>query len=422
MHNMPVAIASFASTLSVSHRWRSRASFERWQQHRLHAWLQQHLHTVRFYRDLPRQLDALPVTDKAMLMSAFEDFNQAGITAAEAWKAVDAGDMCKGYNVGASTGTSGNQGLFVISDTERFVWLGVILAKALPEFLWRRQRVAIILPRNTSLYNSALQTGRIDLKFFDVGLGPENWTDELEEFSPTCIVAPPKILRYLAEQKTSLRPAKLFSAAETLDSNDRTIIETFFSVRLGQIYMATEGLLGVSCRHGRLHLAEDAVAFELEPVGDGLVTPLITSFRRTTQIMARYRMNDLLRLSQQPCSCGSPLTAVDEVVGRMDDAFRLAAAGQRIIVTPDVLRDTVLKSDRRIDDFRIVQTGPQAVELLLPPDLPDDAAETALSATRDLFLKRRTVVDTRLVRTSLPLETGRKLRRVQCRIARQNTP
>ena len=115
--------------------------------------------------------------------------------------------------------------------------------------------------------------------------------------------------------------------------------------------MATEGLFAVSCREGRLHLAEDSIHFEFEPAGGGLVTPLITAFRRRTQIMARYQMNDLLRLSETPCRCGSPLRAVDEVVGRMDDVFRLPSAQGDILVTPDTVRNAVLKVDRRIDDF-----------------------------------------------------------------------
>ncbi|TIX93818.1 MAG: CoF synthetase, partial [Mesorhizobium sp.] len=110
-------------------------------------------------------------------------------------------------------------------------------------------------------------------------------------------------------------------------------------------YMATEGLFAVTCRQGGLHLAEDSVFFEFEPAGDGLVTPLVTAFRRQTQIMARYRMNDLLRLSEQPCNCGSPLRCVDEVVGRMDDVFRLESVAGQVLLTPDILRNAVLKAD-----------------------------------------------------------------------------
>jgi phenylacetate-coenzyme A ligase PaaK-like adenylate-forming protein len=132
--------------------------------------------------------------------------------------------------------------------------------------------------------------------------------------------------------------------------------------------------------------------------------------------MARYRMNDLLRLSQTPCRCGSPLRTLDEIVGRMDDAFRLASPHGKILVTPDILRNAVLKADRRIDDFRLVQTAADAIELSLAPELADEAATAAYAAVRTLLAGRNATATISLLRKNLPLETGRKLRRVECRL------
>src|SRR5690606_37800198 len=135
----------------------------------------------------------------------------------------------------------------------------------------------------------------------------------------------PKVLVELAKADLPLAPLKLFSAAEVLDPLDRAVIEARFGLVLGQIYMATEGLFAVSCDKGGLHLCEDYVAFEWErPEPDSeLVAPVVTDFTRTTQVMARYRMNDLLRLDPRSCACGSPLQLVAEIAGRMDDVFHL---------------------------------------------------------------------------------------------------
>ena len=208
----------------------------------------------------------------------------------------------------------------------------------------------------------------------------------------------------------------MFSAAETLDPLDRPVIETAFGVALGQIYMATEGLFGVTCRHGGLHLAEDSVHFEYEPVGDGLVTPLISSFRRETQILARYRMNDLLRLEAEPCPCGSPLQAVTEVVGRMDDCFYLGGHQGTQMVTPDVLRNAVVMADRRISDFRVIQSDKDVVTLVLPKDMPNDAAQAARDRLSTLFAERGLQTVICLKQKPLALDVSRKLRRVECRI------
>lgn len=414
MSGLGEALRSFAVTGWVS--CKSRKDFERWQKRALRRWLDRDLPLAPFYGKAPHHLDELPVTDKALLMAEFERFNICRVSARDAWAAASADGRLGDLTVGASTGTSGNRGLFIISEAEKYRWLGAILAKAVPDLLWRRQRVAVILPQNTGLYDSARKSRRVDLRFFDLTLGPENWRAALEDFAPTVIIAPPKMLRHFAAAGFRLKPVRVFAAAETLDPVDRPVIETFFGRPLDQIYMATEGLFAVTCRQGGLHLAEDSVFFEFEPVGDGLVTPLVTAFRRQTQIMARYRMNDLLRLSEAPCRCGSPLRTVDEIVGRMDDVFRLASVHGPILVTPDILRNAVVKADRRIDDFRLIQTAPDAVELRLAPGLAENAATAALEAVRALLALRQATVSVDLVRAPLPLETSRKLRRVECRL------
>lgn len=414
MNGLAEAIGSFVLTRWVSRK--SRPAFERWQAAPLRRWLDHDLPLAPFYGQAPRQLGDLPVTDKALLMANFERFNIGGVSARDAWAAASADGRLGDLTVGASTGTSGNRGLFVISEAEKYRWLGTILAKAAPDLLWRGMRVAVILPQDTGLYDSARKSRRIDLRFFDLTLGPEHWRATLEDFRPTVIIAPPKMLRHFATSGFRLSPQRVFSAAETLDPVDRPVIENFFRLPVDQIYMATEGLFAVTCRQGSLHLAEDSVFFEFEPAGDGLVTPLVTAFRRQTQIMARYRMNDLLRLSEQPCKCGSPLRCVDEVVGRMDDVFRLESVAGRVLLTPDILRNAVLKADRRIDDFRLVQSATDAIELRLAPDLADEAATAAHQAVRTLLAARKAMATVDLVRAPLPLETGRKLRRVECRL------
>ena len=52
-------------------------------------------------------------------------------------------DQMSGHMIGMSTGTSGNRGYYVITARERFVWLGTILAKTVPDALWRSHRVAL---------------------------------------------------------------------------------------------------------------------------------------------------------------------------------------------------------------------------------------------------------------------------------------
>lgn len=415
---MAEALTSYLRTLRLQRPGLGRARFEAAQARALDRWLVRDLPRVAAYRAVPRHLTDLPITDKAMLMADFAAYNVAGITAGAARAALQRDCRIGDLTVGASTGTSGNRGLFVISEAERFRWLGSLLAKALADRLHRPQRIAIVLPQDTRLYHSARRLRWLNLRFFDLTQGPEAWRAGLEAFAPTVIVAPPRVLRHFAEARFALRPARVFSAAETLDPVDRQVIEGAFGLRLDQIYMATEGLLAVTCRHGGLHLAEDSVFFEFEPVEGGLVSPLITSFRRQTQIMARYRMNDLLRLAPCPCPCGSPLRHVTEVAGRADDCFRLPVPGGEVMLTPDILRNAVVRADPAIDDFRLIQTAPAVLELILPPALPEASAGAARDAVAALLAARGADARVVLKRGALALDPARKLRRVECRLPR----
>jgi hypothetical protein len=96
--------------------------------------------------------------------------------------------------------------------------------------------------------------------------------------------------------------------------------------------------------------------------------------------MARYRMNDLLQLSDVRCPCGSAFQAVAAVEGRCDDIFDLPGYGGRVAVTPDVLRNALLDADRRIDDFRIVQTGEREIAVAVPNGVDVIGVGSALHA------------------------------------------
>lgn len=407
-----LTLSAFWRTRMRGRRLRTRDSLMRWQARRLDSFLRSAAQGAEAFSTLSgRPLKDYPVMDKAALMGAFHRYNVAGISGDDAWAAFESTGRLGKYAVGASTGTSGNRGLYLVSDTERYLWLGTLLAKALPDMLTARYRVAVLLPRGSRLYDAANESGRLALKFYDLAESLERQLPAVADFKPNVIVAPPHALIALARADLCVSPVHVFSGAEVLDPTDRREVEARFGVTVREIYMATEGLFGVACPHGTLHLCEDCVAFEWEPAGN-LASPLITDFTRRTQIMIRYRMNDLLRLAEAPCPCGSPLQAVSEVAGRADDALRLTgAAGQPVLVTPDIIRNTVVGASRLITDFRVRQEAPARVTLTLAPEaehhLP--AAGQALSA---LFGRLGANPEIRLQAAPLAPPQGGKLRRV----------
>ncbi len=403
-------------------RWRasrltSRDAVAAHQRSRLNRLLRRAARELSYYRACAgRPFELWPVIDKAELLAHFSEMNRAGLSLERVRQTLSAGgDRVAGHLVGMSTGTSGNRGYYVISQAERFVWLGTILAKALPDALWTRHRVALALPALSGLYTSAAAGSRIALQFFDLAAGPESWVDRLRAFSPDTIVAPPKALRWLAEQG-ALGAANIFSGAEVLDPLDRDVIEAASGARVREIYMATEGLFGVSCSQGVLHLAEDVVHFEFaRPDAPGaLVCPIVTDFTRRAQGMIRYRMNDLLELDHAPCPCGSALQAVRRIEGRSDDAFLLPdQSGVQRMVTPDVLRNAVVDADPAILHFRVTQTARSHIIVDLDAAL-DGAVDARVRNCLAAALARRNLYPDIIIRRGLTTDYSRKLRRV-CR-------
>ena len=398
---------------------KNREGLLRAQEMRLSNFLRRNAVKVTAFENIRgRSLQDWPIMDKSALMADFHRYNRLGLTAAEGWAHLEAGTAPKGYAIGASTGTSGNRGLYIVSERERFRWLGTILSRALPDFLSRRHRVAIVLPANSRLYDAANESGRLQLRFFELGQGIEPQFAPLAGFQPTVIVAPPKFLRALAESDTQLAPQRIFSGAEVLDEEDRRIVEKRFDVIVREIYMATEGLFAIACPYGTLHLLEDQVAFEFLPVegSDNLVTPLITDFSRETQVMVRYRMNDVLELARTPCPCGLPHRAIEQVHGRCDDIFTLPSFGKPVRITPDVIRNAVLKADRRISDFRVIQSDRNTVRLELKAE-EADCLPAAVASLGALFTDCGAAPEIKPLATELTPPSDRKLRRVRVDIA-----
>jgi len=381
-----IALRAFAATLARAAWLRDRPALEAWQERRLQAWLRDRACVAR--------LSDLPPMDRAGLMADFATYNRLGLSADAATSIAEGHrPLPEGYHIGLSTGTtSGRRMPYVISEEERFVWLGTILAKTIGAAALWRPRVAVALPRGSALYNAAEEGGALRLCFVPLGEGFAAALSRLKDFRPDVLVAPPRLLHWLAVQGAPLSPSRIFAAAEMLDDPDRAAIAAGFpGARLGEIYMATEGLFAVTCRHGRLHLAEDCLRFDLEPAGDGTAEAVITDFTRRAQVMARYRTGDLLRVIS--CPCGSPLRAV-VVSGRASDRIGGHA--------PDTLRDALFASG--VADFRLVQQGEADPTLTLAPGEETGRPRAALEA----LLQRPVTV----VSHPLALPEGAKLRRV----------
>ena len=379
-------------------RFASRHQLEAWQAVRIARFLRV-LASVPFYRGCAgRDLSALPVMNKARMLEHFTSLNGAGITLEHASRIADRAERSRDfsptigdYTVGLSSGTSGPRGVFLVSGRERARWAGVMLGRTLTAAHLRRMlapggvplRVAFFLRANSNLYQT-LTSSRIDFRFFDLHAGVDPHLPALDRLAPDVLVAPARVLTYLADRREKgaihVQPSRVISVAEVLEPDDARRIEAAFGQPVHQLYQCTEGFLGFTCEHGVLHLNEEYVHIEPEWLDESRTRfrPIVTDFSRTTQPIVRYRLDDVLRVRSAPCRCGRHTMALEAIDGRCDDIlwFQSAHGGQSRPVFPDILRHA-LTTAAVPGDYRIVQNGDR---LRVSCSHPADGAYPAIRA------------------------------------------
>ena len=316
-----------------------------------------------------------PIVDKSQWMKNFDRINTVGARLAEvseianrAERSRDFSTNWRGHTVGMSTGTSGNRGVFLVSQEEGAQWAGTLLGKLLRRGLLARERIALILRAGASLYD-AIGALRLQFRFFDQARPWQSLVTDLSAFDPTILIGPASALRLLADAPGTLRPRRIVSVAEVLDELDRGRIERGFGLQVEQIYQATEGLLGMSCERGTVHLNEPYVLIEPEwqDAARTRFIPVVTDLWRRTQPVIRYRLNDVLQTRPTPCECGRAATALAAIEGRSDDILWLDGPGGPVAVFPDLITRIVVSSLADVDDFRVMERGRGQWSIALRP-------------------------------------------------------
>ena len=219
---------------------------------------------------------------------------------------------------------------------------------------------------NCSLYRS-ISSRRFQFKFFDLLQPMEDHIQRVTQLRPTILAAPPGVLSQLAAlpnaHETMAAPRVLLSVADVLDDSEAAKIIEGFRQPVGQLYQATEGFLAATCPHGTLHWNEDAIAIQKHWLDDAKTrySPIITDFRRTSQPIVRFRLNDVIlpHPSAEPCPCGSAYETIGKIEGRQDDVLflpRIDGSGW-VSVYPDFVRRTVIFAVADQVDYTVCQTA-----------------------------------------------------------------
>jgi len=164
------------------------------------------------------------------------------------------------------------------------------------------------------------------------------YLNNLNQYNPEYITGFPsaisEIARFVEQSGKALKvnPKAVFCTSETLDNEQRNVIERVFGCKVRNQYSASEGApFIVECPLGTLHL--DITTGVLEVVdewnrqcteGEILVTPFFT---RNTPLI-RYRIGDVVKMGSGNCDCGWRTPIVEAINGRLSDYIEVPGRGK----------------------------------------------------------------------------------------------
>ena len=402
------------------HNFKSREALESYQKKQLDAYMEFLKRESPYFKNgVPHDFDHM---DKAFMMTHFNELNTQGVDRDEALALAIESEKTRNFTelkgeiaVGLSSGTSGHRGLFITTEKERSMWAAAILAKMLPKGQLFGHRIAFFLRADNELYQT-INTALIRLEYFDIFKNTDEHIERLNSYQPTIVVAPASMLIELSKRlkagELKIHPQKIVSVAEILEDSDKERILSAFELQIiDQVYQATEGFLACTCSAGNLHLNEDIIFVEKHYLDDRRFYPVITDFKRSSQPVYRYQLNDILVENPKPCPCGSHYTRIDKVEGRSDDIFYFDGRdGGQVTIYPDFIRRCILFVEN-VGDYQVKQHSEKLVEVCL--SRRDEQVETAITEQFRLLAQQKEFIAPEIQFSDYHWDTSRKLKRIQ---------
>lgn len=233
---------------------------------------------------------------------------------------------------------------------------------------WRAQgmkagdRVQVTLPYTLYIGGAIAIEGAIHLGATVIPTGTGVMTptkrqiEIARDWKPTVLCATPSYALRLAEaaREMNLDPARdfhfrvIYVTAEALSPEMRREIEQQWNCRVYDNFGSVEAAASTyecRCQNG-WHISEDAYIFEVvdphtgDPLSSGEQGVLVvTSLFREASPFFRYRVGDLVSLSEEPCECGRTFRRMSPMKGRADEMLKLRgisvypAAVERVLRT-----------------------------------------------------------------------------------------
>ncbi|MHC8303781.1 phenylacetate--CoA ligase family protein [Pseudomonas sp. PB3P13] len=189
---------------------------------------------------------------------------------------------------------------------------------------------------------------------------------------PRLVVTLPSYLPIILQHKNELKRSgveAILTNSETSTQLERSYYSEALGVPIFDEYSSEEiGMIATQCKHGRYHVAEDSAYLEIVHRDDqGFGNVICTGLTNELMPLIRYDHGDVAKgmADCTPCACGSFCASLEEINGRRDDAFRTRE--HRLVPSASILAavdDILLAGDRTLAEFRLIQKGPDTIELL----------------------------------------------------------
>lgn len=408
-------------------RFKSRKDLELWQRKKIEKFMKNIFSKSKFYSSLYKDDTNLTddkIINKKIMLENFDTLNTARITLKDALTVAQKAEYDRifsptinGYSTGLSSGTSGNRGVFLVSAYERAFWCGTILAKMLPHSIFKKTKIAFFLRANNNLYET-IKSPILKFKFFDLKKDVALNLQELNDFQPNILLAPPNMLKIICtaqeHNEVHLNPYRIISVADVLHKDIKSKLEKVFNQPIHQVYQATEGFLGYTCKYGKLHLNEDMIHIRKKYLDKKRFVPIITDFCRTTQPVINYELNDILIEDTSVCPCGSHFVALQAIEGRCDDILRFKNSdGEMINIFPDFVVRCVLSADSQIEYFKVVQNSVSSVQFHIPDDISQERKKNLLNFLENFFKEQNVNITIKIEKYVNEKDISLKQKRVQ---------
>jgi putative adenylate-forming enzyme len=368
----------------VNHRfyhW-DKTALSKHQQRRIAAVLGWAREKSTYYRRLPSgqeklSFSSVPLIDKNEMMAHFDEINTARLRRDQLVKfrieqeRTGKLDLYQGkFSVGLSSGTSGNRGLTVLSKDEMARYSCLLWARSGITRSVKRRRILFALRTNNPTFMRVASFGA-KLIYVDYTHPSEELVGLINREELNILAGPPSLLTMIAQHRASIRHHidAIVSYAEVLTDETRSNLEQALDAPVTQIYQGAEGFIASTCHKGKLHLNEDIVLVELNEAGDTIGNArkvVVTDLYRTTQPVIRYALNDVLEVSNEPCTCGSCFRVVERIHGRADDVFLLRGPGEETrYLFPDYVQRSIIFASDDILEYQAIQRSIDLIEIRL---------------------------------------------------------